>query len=42
MRRAAVDRAEVVEVVAGFVMVDYLLRPPPDRARDPPTLDAPR
>jgi hypothetical protein len=41
-RRAAADRAEV-EFVCGMVMTGYLRRPPPpERARDAPTLPDPR
>jgi hypothetical protein len=41
-RRVAIDRAEV-EVICGFFMARYLRRPPPpDRARDAPTLADPR
>jgi len=41
-RGVAIDRA-AVEVICGFVMATYLRRPPPpERARDPPTLADPR
>jgi hypothetical protein len=41
-RRVAIDRADV-EDICGFLMARYLRRPPPpERARDAPTLADPR
>jgi len=43
MRRVAMDRAEV-ETICAFMIASYRRRPPPplERAREAPTLDAPR